>query len=99
MDQPAWWADHRPGLLNRALQGLKRLETNQGFTVSEVSDRAKGEYREDSNPARTFLKEHCRQKTGSHVRVEILFQAYTAWSIRTGSKTCLDNGSFGKEVV
>jgi len=101
MDKPEWWAGHRPGLLNRALAGLKRLEKQQDFTISTICEQAKQEYRHDTNPARAFHEAHCRQQPGALVPVTGLHDAYILWFglQRYQNQKPLHQSAFGKEVL
>src|SRR5262249_51515008 len=60
MDKPQWWHNARelPGIFNWAAEGLQRLKCRGDFKVPEVCRAELAKYREDCNPAHTFLTEH-----------------------------------------
>lgn len=93
------WADQMPGVLNWAIEGLKRLRRNERFTESAVCERAKAEYRAESNPAGTFLADYVeKSEFGTAVASSKLYEVYRVWCTETGHKP-LSNNVFAKEVL
>ena len=100
LDKAAWWSrsDEMPGVLNWALAGLKRLRQQGEFTVCEASDKAVAVYREESNPAAVFLREHYREAALGEVPTGTIYGHYSTWCEANGYRA-LSEGSFGKEVA
>lgn len=99
MDKPEAWVNERPGLLNWALGGLRRLIRQRRFTTAELCEEALREYKLESNPAKIFLDDLCREcaEVEGGVVCKRLYEAYQAWAIAHGYKP-LSNGKFGAEV-
>jgi P4 family phage/plasmid primase-like protien len=100
MDKIDWWnaSDELPGLLNWAIEGLRRLRAQGGFTAARASAKALEEYKIESNPAKEFLQEHCRVAEEGRIGKEVLYAYYKAWSEETGRRLPLCERTFGKEV-
>ena len=92
MDKPAWWeaSGELSGMLNWAIAGLHRLRKQGRFTESEVCNRALNEYRAESNPARLFLSEHCREELNESVGTQELYEAYREWCEGHGYRPLLE---------
>jgi putative DNA primase/helicase len=102
MDKEAYWerSGELPGVLNWALEGLRRLRDNGWrFTVPAAGAAALEEHRRDSDPARTFLLDHYEAAAGAEpIPAEELYLAYTLWCDRNGHRNPLNNLSFGKQI-
>jgi len=99
MDKVNWWTEsgELSGILSWALVGLDRLRRQDRFTRSEVCEQALAEYRTESNPARMFLFESCREAPEGQVPCGDLYKDYRAWATDNGYSP-LAAASFGKEV-
>lgn len=86
-----------PGILNWALLGRADLIATGAFVEPAASKSAVAEYRAESNPARSFLAEHCVADSGRAVLTDYLYRAYKNWAFANGH-TVLTNAAFGKEV-
>jgi putative DNA primase/helicase len=73
-----------PGILMWAVQGLRRLKDRGAFTIPAICADAKADYREQSNPARTFLLDACVADEQGKVPCRRVFEFYVTW--------CRDNG-------
>jgi P4 family phage/plasmid primase-like protien len=100
MDRPGWWIKNGelPGILNWALEGLRRLRARQCFTLPAASARALREYRMEANPALAFLHKHCRPSRDDRVGKLELYRSYCDWCRMNGCSHPLTNVQFGKEV-
>jgi putative DNA primase/helicase len=99
---PDYWRDELPGMLNWALQGLKRLRERGEFDLPTPCLELLREHRLDSNPARRFLEEHYRQ-TGSeedYVIASDVYESYKQWCDRNGIRRdhLLTAPMFGREI-
>lgn len=100
MDKGEWWLEQGelPGILNWALDGLRRLRLRGEFTRSDVCEEAAAEYRVENNPARKFLLDACVEDPVRTVGCSNLYAKYKAWCEEHGNKPLAD-GPFGKEVT
>lgn len=101
MDKPEWWLsqDELPGIFLWALAGLKRIRDQGGFTKSAVCDEALAEYRNDCNPAATFLRENYREHPNGFVTTFEIYEKYRDWCSKHHHDKPLGERSFGKEIV
>lgn len=99
MDKPQWWqsSGELPGMFNWSLAGLHRLRQQKQFTRSHVCEHALAEYRIESNPARIFLLDRCRESPDGQTPCGELYQAYRTWCQASGYSPLADR-TFGKEV-
>ena len=86
-----------PGIFNWALAGFLRLQRNGHFTSSAICQQALDDYREEGNPAQTFLREVCADRAGAKVECSKLYKRYVGWCV-DNSFDALDARQFGKEV-
>jgi phage/plasmid-associated DNA primase len=75
------------------------LESGEGFVVPEASKRLLGMHREESNPARMFLKENYQYDPEYQFGVskQSLYDGYAKWCNAKGYQK-LNDRNFGKEV-
>lgn len=86
-----------PGVLNWALQGLRRLHQRGRFVEPEASISAKSAYRLDANPAAQFLEETVDFCPGSEVATTGLYTEYKTWAVTNGYRPLAAN-TFATEV-
>jgi P4 family phage/plasmid primase-like protien len=100
MDSVEWWANkgELPGVLNWAIEGLRRLRTQGRFTVSQMVEDAREEFRTEVNPVRQFLADNYREQAEIELSKASVYTAYKAWAESTGHRPLAD-GPFGKEVL
>jgi putative DNA primase/helicase len=97
MDKAEYWQDELPGILNWALEGLRRLRMEGQFTRPRVCEEAIAAYRLDCNPAAEFLNENYRADATQSVVCQELYKHYQAWCLEHGYQPLGDN-KFGVEV-
>ncbi len=100
MDNPRWWeqSGELPGIFWWAVLGLHRLRSRWAFTESTKSQEAIDEYREETNPARSFLLEKCEAADQSAIVYSSeLYEGYCKWCKANGYHS-LGEMRFGKEV-
>ncbi len=86
-----------PGILNRALQGLDRLN-RQGFTQPNGHKELIEEYRMDTDPARAFLLDNYEASLiGQSVRCSDVYGAYRQFCEDTGCMP-MNERAFGRQV-
>lgn len=98
MDRPAHWADELPGMLNWALEGLRRLYKRGRFEETEAFRQAKAEYRDELNPAARFLKDFCRYEPEESTSPKALYNAYRDWLKGAGHTGAMAQITFSKQV-
>jgi len=98
MDRPAWWLKQSelPGVFNWAVEGLKRLRNQRRFTEPAVCKQEAGAYREDVNPARAFLTEHCQEQAGTQTLSDLLYGGYVLWCRSNGYRPLARTTSAGR---
>lgn len=74
------------GLLNLAIEGLKRLETQGGFTENEATRQALAAYRRNIDSVAGFVEECCLLDEGASVGKQELFNFYRQWCEAAGMK-------------
>jgi putative DNA primase/helicase len=87
-----------PGILNWALEGLRRLRQQGQFTVSAVNREALDQYRQESNPVRMFLEDHTTEEAGARHPCANLYAQYAGWCRDNGHLPPVDEKQFGKEL-
>lgn len=73
-----------PGVLNRALQGLQRLNAHEAFSQPQSVREALQAYIRQNDSVRVFLEECCTINPSATVEKQRLYEAYKQW--------CADNG-------
>ncbi len=88
----------KEGILNWALEGLKRLyENNFEFSENELTDDVKKEYKRENNNVISFVEECCEiDSLFSCSRIEI-YEAYKEFCVEAGLKA-LSQIKFNKEL-
>ncbi|MDK0723708.1 DNA primase family protein [Clostridium perfringens] len=88
----------KEGILNWALEGLKRLyENNFEFSENELTDGVKKEYKRENNNVISFVEECCElDGLFSCSRIE-LYEAYKEFCVEAGLKA-LSQIKFNKEL-
>lgn len=77
-------AGEMPGILNWAIEGLKRLEANKGFTdVRTISQRAI-EYDKKSNTVKYFVQDRLYECRDEFVHTSTMLDAYTKFRKKVG---------------
>lgn len=99
MDSVEFWnrSGELPGMLNWALRGLARLRAQQGFTDCESMNREIEDYKDEVNPARSFLVQYVEESASGKIRSGLLFSFYKTWCAQNNYHP-LGEKSFGREV-
>jgi len=66
-----------PGILAWALEGLRRLRERGRFEEPVESQKIREDYKRDSNPAATFLRDHCDSDLPATTSSRKLYLAYS----------------------
>ncbi len=86
-----------PGILNWALEGLERLNTQGEFTESDVVSEQVNTYRTESNTIALWLQECTETTASSETAAKTLYQNYNQWCEQNGYTAETSTG-FGKEM-
>jgi len=73
-----------PGILNWALEGLRRLRERGHFDVPAVIEDATAQFREHNDIVGQFVEEECITGDGLEVKASRLYSEYKAWCDETG---------------
>ncbi len=76
----------KSGFLLRALQGLKRLKAQDGFSKAENVQKVLTEYREQGDTVFRFIKEHCIIDHEAMTPKQEVYQAYRDMCLRWGNQ-------------
>jgi P4 family phage/plasmid primase-like protien len=80
---PRIWASELPGILNRAISGLRRvIERGWRFKPPKAVKAAKDKWLINANPLPAFLNDRC-EREGSCL-MSALYSAYTTWTAEMG---------------
>lgn len=77
---PKKLAAETQGITNWALEGLRRLRTNETFTTPASMNEAMEEWRRGASPLASFLIECCDELPTLSVGKRELFDAWSAWA-------------------
>ncbi|HDR7314292.1 DNA primase [Bacillus cytotoxicus] len=85
-----------PGILNWAIEGLKRLrKNNYQFSRSQAIEQCHQAYYSEQNPVMEFFLEHVRIKQGKRTRQSEFHQRYLQWLQLQGID---DKGTKSKQI-
>ncbi len=93
-----------PGILNWAVEGLRRLRTNKRFTDAAAVREAVADYRTSQNSLRLWLEERTTYGLPEGLRPEArtrgraAFNDYRAWAAETNRKSTMTETAFGIEL-
>jgi putative DNA primase/helicase len=93
-----------PGILNWALDGLRRLRANGRFTDAAAVRAAVAEYRTSQNALQLWLDERTThglpegQRPDARTRSRAAFNDYRAWAAETNRKSTMTETAFGTEL-
>lgn len=96
---PEFWlqSGELSGILNWALEGLRRLRKRGHFVLPLESKDALNRYKDEANPARLFLDETCLESPGARASSRELYVRYHQWMEDHGMKP-LGEIQFSREV-
>jgi putative DNA primase/helicase len=91
-------SEEMSGLLNLALEGLKRLYTNNKFTESETTRKAIDNFLIEADSVVGFINECCELHDGAECQTMVLYSGYKRWCEESGLRP-LGKSSFYKRLV
>lgn len=91
--------DELPGILNWALEGLRRLGANGRFTVPQTSAELAAEVRRQQSPVQGFLDDCCAYSEAANpVPLDELHPVYRAWARAADVEHPLDRERFSRAL-
>src|SRR5262249_54401363 len=89
-----------PGILNWALDGLKRLTIDNGnaFTRVASADEAIIAMRDLASPTAAFVRARCETGTDKEIEVDALYDAFKIWC-EDNNETKNSKSVFGRNLV
>lgn len=94
---PDIWATEMSGVLNRALQGLKRVvQRNWSLTKPRDVENALSELLKEANPLPAFIDEACVSK--GKTWLADLYAAYERWASRSGVTRLQQKAAFKRNL-
>jgi len=81
---PAIWESELPGVLNRSLEGLKRLRKRDEFKLPTDCERAQTEFFSHANPLMGFIEDRCDANPEARTRLDQLRAAMKVWAQNQG---------------
>lgn len=88
-----------PGILNWALDGLDRLNTNRRFTVNETTPEIVGAQQDRSSPQKGFVEEMCVTGDDKWVSKDRLREMWRFWNSQRGRTVADTRESFTIKIL
>ena len=90
----------KSGIMNMALEGLKRLIAQNGFTIASTSEELKAEYKESNSmcSVKEFVNDECNVGEEYNSKCSDLYDSYSNYCKQFGYKA-VNNVNFGKRLV
>jgi P4 family phage/plasmid primase-like protien len=92
------WQDELPGILNRAIEGLKRLKERGDFEPPEDCDRAHKDWLAHSNPLCAFIAEQCEEDPTHNTDLKDVYRAFQTWAKVSGIKSISSKNVLGRNL-
>jgi putative DNA primase/helicase len=80
------WSTEMSGILNRTLQGLKRLRQRGGFKLPVDCEKAFQDFMVHANPFIAFVEEECQRASDARVYLRDFRAALKVWAVQEGVK-------------
>lgn len=81
---PAIWANELPGVLNRAIEGLRRLRQRGGFAEPADCRKAMNDWLAHANPLAGFIEEMCCPNLSASVPTSAFYARFREWAEEAG---------------
>jgi putative DNA primase/helicase len=88
-----------PGILKWAIDGLRRLNDRGYFVQPSSGEALLGDLEELASPIAGFLRDRCEVGSGFRVPVSELYEAWVAWSQRSGRDHTSTVQVFGRDLT
>ncbi len=90
--------EERPGILNWAIQGWRRLNERGYFVQPRASEEALRQLEDLASPINAFLRERCVVEPDRSVEAGALFAAWRSWCEETGRGHAGTIQTFGRDL-
>ncbi len=88
-----------PGILNFALEGLKRLYETGDFTQVQCSLDTKMEWEVSADQVKAFVRDECVLEAGATTSISELYIRYQNWADEYGLKTVVNKNTLTKRLL
>ncbi len=93
------WEHELPGVLNRAIDGLKGLRKRGAFQPPEDCLRAQKDWLAHSNPLCAFIAEQCEEDPTHNIDLKDLYRAFQTWAKLSGIKSISSRNVLGRNLA
>ncbi len=88
-----------PGILNWAMDGLRRLRERRHFVMPSSSTQSVQEIEDLASPVTSFVRDCCEIGNELRVSVHDLYEAWKSWCEREGRTAITSKQVFGRDLV
>lgn len=89
-----------PGIMNYAIEGLKRLEKQEGFSDSRTLNNMLKKYKDESNPLELFIREKCNTGEDAYIVKKHLYNEFNNFCKENGfNKFKYNRPQFSKKLL
>lgn len=85
------------GVLNKAIEGWRRLQLNRSFTRAKSLETALQNFRAACNPLEAWVQSHTELKPGARIEGDALYEAYRLHCEETGQPV-VSREAFGRQM-
>lgn len=83
-----------PGILNLALEGLKRLTQNRQFTACASGEEITRQWRQEADQVAQFVEDACETGTDCRATSAEPYTRYQGWALDAGVRRQLNRNNF-----
>ncbi len=91
--------EERPGILNWAIAGWRRLRARGHFVQPSSVEDAFQELEDLSSPVKAFVRERCDVGPGHRVSVDELYASWKLWCAQNGRDNVTTKQTFGRDLA
>ncbi len=95
---PAIWAEEISGVLNLAIEGLRRLRRRGAFAEPRDCDEARNRWMASANATLTFVDEQCQVEPNSRILERVLYQDFEIWAGQAGIRKVPPRSKFRRDL-
>lgn len=88
-----------PGILNWAMDGLRRLQERRHFVMPSSATQSVQEMEDLASPVASFVRDCCEIGNEQRVSVNDLYEAWKRWCDREGRKVITSKQVFGRDLA